>query len=47
MKQKLLSNAEVIGILLMGLVALIMGGWSVVILVVFTGLAVRRFSRQV
>ncbi len=40
MKQKLLSNAEVIGILLMGLVALIMGGWSVVILVILLGVLV-------
>ena len=37
MKQKLLTNAEIIGILLMGFVALITGGWSVVILVVLLG----------
>ncbi len=37
MKQKILSNAEIIGILLMGFVALITGGWSVIILVILTG----------
>ncbi len=37
MKQKLLSNAEIIGILLMGFVALITGGWSVIIIVLLIG----------
>ncbi|HRF50281.1 MAG TPA: hypothetical protein PLC98_21805 [Anaerolineales bacterium] len=37
MKQKILSNAEIIGILLMGFVALITGGWSVIIIVLLIG----------
>ena len=37
MKQKILSNAEIIGILIMGFVALITGGWSVIILVILIG----------
>lgn len=37
MKQKLLSNAEIIAMLLMGFIALITGGWSVLILVMMAG----------
>ena len=37
MKQKLLSNAEVLAIVLMGLIALVIGGWSVIILVILAG----------
>ncbi len=37
MKQKLLSNAELIGIALLGFIALISGGWAVLILVIMQG----------
>ncbi len=37
MKDKLLNNAEITAIALMGFVALIVGGWSVIILVVLVG----------
>jgi branched-chain amino acid transport system permease protein len=37
MKDKLLNNAEITAIALMGFVALIVGGWSVLILVVLAG----------
>lgn len=37
MKQRLLSNAEIFAIVLMGLIALVMGGWSVMVLVVLAG----------
>ena len=46
MKQKLLSNAEVLAIILMGLIALIIGGWSVVVLVILAGALVGTSAPQ-
>ena len=46
MKRKLLSNAEVLAIILMGLIALIIGGWSVVVLVILAGALVGTSAPQ-
>jgi branched-chain amino acid transport system permease protein len=37
MKQKLFSNGEIIAIVLMGFIALVVGGWSVMVLAVIAG----------